>query len=113
LHSAIGVVVARIIGLLPNSLSLRTLVALRVLESGVLEVVRTVGITRIVARDLVAIEDTLNRGYDDKDVWKLQLRHRDGRISIEHFAGTAAFLAAVCAVNPDVEITGPWPQAAL
>jgi len=111
-HSMVGIVVASIIGLVPIALSLRSIAELRVLESGGLEVVRTVGVTRIAASDLLGIEGYLNRGYDGEDVWKMRIRHRGGRISVDHFGGTTAFLDAVRRVNPAVGITGLWPMPA-
>jgi hypothetical protein len=42
----------------------------------------------------------------------MRLRHRGGRISVDHFAGTTAFLDAIRVLNPKVEITGLWPMPA-
>jgi hypothetical protein len=111
-HSAAGIVGATIIGLLPIVLSLRTVVELRVLESGGLEVVRTVGVTRIAAHDLWTIEGYQRWNYEGEGVWMMRLRHRGGRISVVQLEGATAFLAAVRAVNPRVAITGLWPPTA-
>jgi hypothetical protein len=58
------VVLFTIFGLLPIPLYLRNVVEIRLLEGGVLEVVRIMGATRIAARDLLVIEGYWKQGYE-------------------------------------------------
>jgi hypothetical protein len=38
------------------------------------------------------------------------LRHRDGRVWVDQFEPSGEFVAALRALNPDVPVTGLWPQ---
>jgi hypothetical protein len=106
----VALVAAAVIWLLPLALGARTVVELRVLESGHLEIVRLVGSTRIAVSHILAIEGLWSRDEDGDDFYRMCICFRGGDVCLDQFARSTEFVAAVRAFHPAVPVTGLWPQ---
>jgi hypothetical protein len=79
---------------------------------GNIQFARTIGATNIGASSIRTLEGKYERGYDNRQEWKLVVNHADGRVTIDRFPNVRDFVGRIEAFNPTVEIAGIWPMGA-
>ena len=89
---------------------LREVSEIRLLDNGMVEVCRGIGVTRFASGDVRLLEGKLKQEYSGEPTWHLRMHYAGGRVTCAQFRDVTGFVDRVRAANPRVAITGVWPM---